>query len=180
MRPKPACTSSKISTTLVLLAPLGQLLHVFHRREVGPDALVGFHHHAGDVLRLQAALGSSAARKTLEAGVLLPVAVGEGRVDDGRVFVDDPALLPGHAAGLLRAERAPVKAALEADDADLLLAADLDAVRARELDGAFGGLRAGGEQEDFLQSLGRDAGRATRPVRRALRWGRRSCAAGRC
>ena len=37
---------------------------------------------------------------------------------------------PGHAAGLLGAQRAAVEAALAPDDADLLFAAALDAVRA--------------------------------------------------
>ena len=69
--------------------------------------------------------------KCLEARVRLPVTVRERRRDDRRVLIDDPRLLPRHAAGLLRTQRAAVESALEADDADLLLAADLDAVRAR-------------------------------------------------
>ena len=51
-----------------------------------------------------------------------------------------------------------MKAALVTDDTDLAFAADLDAVRACEFDRALRRLGAGGEQEDFLQALGRDTG----------------------
>ena len=104
---------------VVGLAPLGQLVNVFDRREVRAHALERLEHHPRDVLRLQAFPGQRG-QEAVEARVLGPIAVREGDLHDGRVFIDDPGFLAGNAAGLLRAERAPVKAALRADDADLL------------------------------------------------------------
>jgi hypothetical protein len=56
----------------------------------------------------------------------------------------------GHAAGLLRTQRAPVESTLETNDADLS-AADLDAVRTRELDGTLSCFRASRQKKDLLQ-----------------------------
>ena len=129
-------------------------------RNRATDALgIRFHDHAGDVLRLHAARFDGG-EEGVEAGVGLPIAVGERRGDDRGVFIDDPRFLAGHTAGLLRAEGAPVKTAFPADDADLLIAADFDPVGAAQFDRALGGLRTGGKQENFLQTLGRDFGEA--------------------
>ena len=142
---------------LMLIAPRAQPLYKFHRREVRPDALVRLHDHTGDILRLHPARGDGR-EEMLEARVRLPIAIWKWRGDDRGVLIHDPGFLPAHAARLLRAERAPVKAALPADDADLLVPADLDAMRAAELDRAFRRLRARREQEHFLQPLRREPG----------------------
>ena len=49
-----------------------------------------------------------------------------------------------------------MEAPCETDDADLGLATHFDAMGAAQLDGALGGFAAGAEQEDLLQSLGRN------------------------
>jgi len=131
-------------------APLGKLANVIHRREVRPHALVGFKDHAGDILRRQSFPGQRCQEK-LEAGVLGPVAVREGNLHDRRVLVDDPALLPGNAAGLLRAQRSPVEAAFRAHEADLPGAAFADAMGAGQFEGALRRFRTGCQQKDFLQ-----------------------------
>ena len=101
-------------------------------------------------------------------------------MDDRRVFIDDPGFLAGNAAGLLRAQRAPVKAALRADDADLPVAALADAMGARELDRALSRFRARREQEDLVQPFRRNLDELFDQRRRVPRWETHSCAAGRC
>ena len=132
---------------------LASWLNVLHRREVRSHALERLEHHPRDILRPQPFLGQRR-QEQLEARVLRPVAVREGDLHNRRVLVDDPAFLPGNAAGLLGAERSPVKTALRAHDADLLRAAFADAMRADQLDGALGRLRTGREQEYLVQAFG--------------------------
>ena len=64
--------------------------------------------------------------------------------------------MAGDAAGLLSTESAAVEAAFGADDADLFVTAFADAVGAGEFNGAFGGFGAGGEEENFIQTFGRE------------------------
>src|SRR5438128_723253 len=102
---------------VVFFAPIGELANVFYGREIGANALVGFEHDSGDVLRLQSFLFQGR-QKQMEARVFGPVAVRERDLHDGGIFIDDPAFLAGNATRLLRAESAAVKTAFSADDAD--------------------------------------------------------------
>jgi len=60
-----------------------------------------------------------------------------------------------------------VKGPLEADDGELTGAADLLAVRARQLDGALRGLGAGREQKDLLERRRRETRRYSTSAARA-------------
>src|SRR6185369_13589599 len=136
---------------LVLVAPISQVPNVIDRREVRSDALIGFHHDAGDLVRLETGAGDCI-DEGVKAGVLLPVTVGEGSVNDGRVKINDPGLLSRHAAGLLRTESAAMETAFETNKADLFLTTGFDALGAGQLERALGGLRTGGQQKDLVQA----------------------------
>ncbi len=153
----------------MLAAPGRKLLHELHRREVRADALIRFHDHACGRLRREPARFDRREER-LESHIRLPVSIGKRRRDDRRIFVHDPRLLPRHSSRLLRPERAPVKAALPSDDADLFRPADRDAVRAAQLDRALRRLRASRQQEDFFQALRRNAGEAFRERRAFFIW----------
>ena len=122
----------------------------------------------------------SRGEESFEARVLLPIAIRKGRVDDRRVEIDDPGFLTRHAAGLLRAQCAPVKPTLETDHAQSSwLPPTWMPMRAGEFEGALGGLRTGGQQKHLVA-----APPAPRPARHstsgpAPRSESSSCAAAR-
>src|SRR5438128_4025841 len=93
----------------------------------------------------------------VEAGVFLPISIGKGRVDDCRIEINDPRLLAGHAAGLLRAERSAMEAALVTHNADFLFAADCEAVCPSKFNRALGCLGTSGQQKDLIESWRRHA-----------------------
>src|SRR5262245_40030455 len=120
---------------VVGLTKCGELSEVVEGCEVRSYTLIGLEHDARDIFRPHAFL-LQCFQEQVEACVFGPVTVREGNLDDGRVFIDDPVFLSGNSTGLLRTERAPVKAAFRANDADLFRPVFANSVRAGEFDGA--------------------------------------------
>ena len=144
---------------LLPVAPGAELLDVFRRGEAGVAPLIGLAHHAGDRLRLDA-LGLQGLQEAFETGVGHAEAVGEGHLDEVLVEVDDPLLEGRNAAGQLGAEGAAVEGVLVGHDRDLAVPGELASPGPCQLDRAFAGLGAGGEQEDLFQPLRRHARQA--------------------
>ena len=142
---------------IVLGAPGTQLLDVLHGGKIRPNALIAFHDHTGNLRGFHAAL-FDAIEETLKAAVRLPITVRERHVDDGLIEIHDPAFLAGHPACLLTGQGSAMIAAIEADDADLLPSAHLDAVCAGKFDRALRSFRTAAKQKDFLQSSRGNAG----------------------
>ena len=141
----------------VALAPLAQAFGIGRRREGGRAALVGLHEHAGHVGGVDARI-PQAALEQVEGGVLGPEAVGKGHLHEARVEIDDPFLQRWDAARLLRAHGAAMESFLEGDDDVLTAPAVADAPGTAQLDRAFDGFRAGGQQEHFLERLRQQPG----------------------
>jgi hypothetical protein len=158
-RPKFACSTKaglnlvKGQHDFVFVTPSAEFLNVFNGRKIWADALVAFHDDPSDLGWPHAAFFDPA-EEGFKAAILLPVAIGEGAVDDGAVEIDDPFLLASHPACLLRGKRATVEAALKSDDSDLFPAADFDAVGAGEFDRALSRFRPGAEEKGGAESLG--------------------------
>ncbi len=68
MRPETSLHFVEDQERVMLPAKVRHGTDVFDRREVRPDALVGFHHHARDLVRLQPTL-LNGAKKSVEARI---------------------------------------------------------------------------------------------------------------
>src|SRR5437667_6241837 len=84
------------------VTPFCEFANVLDGREVRPHALVGLEHNASDIVRAHPPF-IQRSKEQLEAGVLGPIAIGKRHLDNGWVFIDDPAFLSRNAAVLLRA-----------------------------------------------------------------------------
>src|SRR5260370_6733100 len=76
----------------------------------------------------------------------------------------------GNAARVLGAQSAAEEGFVVRDDYLLGAAAALQPVRAAELDGALDGFRSGGQQEDFLERIGKQAREPFHQTRANLAW----------
>src|SRR6476660_478472 len=142
--------------SVMRLGPLPQLLHILRRSEGRAAALVRLQDDASDIRPRDARVGQRL-QERIERHVGGAESVGERNLHEAFVEVDNPLLERGDAAGLLRTQRASMERFLERHDDVLRAAADLNSVRARELDRTFDGLRSGGEQEHLLQRLWQQA-----------------------
>ena len=86
----------------VRLAPLGQSLHVRHRREIRPHSLIRFQHHPAHIVCVHP-LGGEGSTKKIKIHIFRPIPVRKRHLHNRGVFVSYPILLPGDAADLLRA-----------------------------------------------------------------------------
>src|SRR5262249_14449192 len=109
-----------------------------------------FEHDSGNVSRVHG-FAFQRGQEQIETGVLRPVTIGKGDLDDVWILVDDPIFLSGNPSGLLRSESSPMKAPFGAHQAYFLTTAAANAVRPRQLKGTFGRLRAGGQEEHLVE-----------------------------
>ena len=92
VRPKPACTSSKISRAPCWSHQRRSFWHVLGRREAGVAALVGLAHHAGHAGRASRPDRPAPSRKTSKLRVGAAETVGKRHLHHVLVEVDDPLL----------------------------------------------------------------------------------------
>src|SRR5205814_335686 len=124
----------------------------FHGSKRCTPALIGFEQHARHGLRLYSLLAETPLEE-FERTVSSAVAIGKFHLHEAWIEIDDPFLEGRNTARLLRSERAAMKRFIEAHDHVLGASTGLQAMRTAQLDGAFYGFRAGGEQEDFFQRI---------------------------